>query len=264
MLLETCLLPLLLLIQSVALQKKFWVEVKPGNSKEKKLFMVVHDDGVTATANPESATFPDTCEVELNMADAGLLDKQKGIIIGVRNPETNKYRVQLHHIKEQEDTIKKLGSPIVEATENQLKWNVRSDERNTVAEQAYLPNNNSSSKPKTLPARPTFNLYKANADKSQIPFVSPHTAASLGTSEGSHPTDVCPSPPQQRSQLVSPSSRSETYPAVLCALTHFFSTCADPITNIVAIEALLLPLKQTVHRLTPVTTPWLLHQLQQL
>jgi hypothetical protein len=227
----------LLLIPFVLLQKKFWVEVKPVNSKEKKLFMVVHDDGVTATANPESATFPDTCEVELNMADAGLLHQKKGIIIGVRNPETNLYRVQLHR-QEQEETIDKWGSPIVEAKENELKWNtVRPDAQKTETEQAteteraYLriPNNNNPSKQKKLPARPTFNLFNAvahngNSTNSQIPFVSPHTMASIAPPAGGGLADACPSPLQPRSQLDSPSFRSATLPAAL-SRTKFLNIC---------------------------------------
>jgi hypothetical protein len=295
----------LLLIPFVLLQKKFWVEVKPVNSKEKKLFMVVHDDGVTATANPESATFPDTCEVELNMADAELLHEKKGIIIGVRNPDTNLYRVQLHR-QGQEETIDKWGSPIVEAKENELKWNtvrpgaqkteteqptvvniVRPDAQKTEAEQAtetaeraYLriPHNNNPSKQKKLPARPTFSLFNAvahngNSTNSQIPFVSPHTVASIAPPAGGGLADACPSPPQPRSQLDSPSFRSATLP-LCCSLSHqtlpaalslslapSFSTSADPPTNI---EAQPLSLKQKVRRRTAGTAPWMLQRCPQL
>ena len=247
---------LLLLILFFVLQKKFWVEVKPVNSKEKKLFMVVHDDGVTATANPESATFPDTCEVELNMADADLLHKQKGIIIGVRNPDTNLYQVQLHRIKGQEKTIEKLGSPVVVAKENELKWNnVRPDEKTeteqgtkteqgkvfqgTETERAYLSyNNKNPSKQKKLPARPTFNLFpdadSGNSTKSRTDLFSPSTAASLAPPAGGSLADVCPSPPQPRSQLDSPSFRSGTHPfrCSLCFLSHAsFSTFASRSSN---------------------------------
>ncbi len=199
------------------------------NSKEKKLFMVVHDDGVTATANPESATFPDTCEVALNMADAGLLHDKKGIIIGVQDPVTNLYRVQLHRKGGQEEAIDEWGSAVVEAKESELKWNnVRPGEQSTETEQytdterAYLRIH--PSKPKKLPARPTFNLFNAVADngnsaKSRIPFVSPNTAASFAPPAGGVLADACPSPPQPRSQLDSPSFRSGTH-LLLYLLSH--------------------------------------------
>ena len=81
--------------------------------------MVIHDEGVKmATANPETATFPDSCQVSLNWPDAALLHTKEGTIVGVPDPVTKKYQVQL----KDEGTIKAWGSTLVPADEDQIKW----------------------------------------------------------------------------------------------------------------------------------------------
>ena len=103
---------------SILIQKKFWVEVKPVGCKEKKPFMVIHDDGVSATANPESATFPDSCQVTLNLPHAKLLHEKQGMIVGVRDPISNRYDVQLQH----EADIKAWGNTIFKAAHGEINF----------------------------------------------------------------------------------------------------------------------------------------------
>lgn len=182
--------------------------------------MVIHDEGVKlATANPETATFPDKCKVSLNFPDAESLHKKEGTIVGVRDPVTKKYQVQLAD----EDFIKAWGSTIVNADEDEIRWIPQS---NWPTESTEIQNskdheyagNDKAGKPKSLPTRPYISkpTTQASAARSghansshsnQASFVSPPTLAT----EGQHPPAPA-SPPQQRQQLACPSSTSSTRP----------------------------------------------------
>ena len=180
-------------------QKKFWVEVRPSGCAEKKPFMVWHDDGVAATANPESATFPDTCEVTLNWPDAELLNKKKGIIVGVRDPVSNQYSVQL----QDEDVIKAWGSTVVQASESQIKWRMPENPKLSDKETSYVEK----AATQKLPARPYINKKPSPQSDSttRAPFASPDTLAT-GSSNLRKDTPAAVSPVKQRSLI----SRSGT------------------------------------------------------
>jgi hypothetical protein len=168
-------------------QKKFWVEVKPSGCPEKKLFMVIHDDGVAATANPESATFPDSCEVSLHMPDADLLHKKEGIIVGVRHPVTQQYQVQL-----QDEQIRNaFGRMIVRAGEDSLRWRNQRGNSSSAAK-AY-------SNDKELPTRPYI------PPKNASDFTSP-TPNTKATGYGPPLSVNLASPVIQRRQLASADS----------------------------------------------------------
>jgi hypothetical protein len=176
--------------------------VKPVGCPEKKPFMVVHDDGVAATANPETATFPDSCQVTLNWPDAELLNKKQGVIVGVRDPVSNQYSVQL----QDENVIKAWGSSIVKVAEGQIKWRV-SGNAPTPSDEEYPKQKGSK-----LPARPSFDPVKPSDSTTQksatIPsFVSPSTAAQEGGYSRSQDTPAISSPPSQRKLLASSNSR---------------------------------------------------------
>ncbi len=170
-------------------QKKFWVEVKPSGCAEKKLFMVIHDDGVAATANPESATFPDSCEVSLHMPDAALLNNKVGTIVGVRDPVTKQYQVQL---KDDNDNIEEIrnsyGRMIVRAGEDCLRWNRPA---------------NCSPEAKKFPARPYIPPQNASNHQSCLVSLTPNTKA---TGYGPPPSANPASPVMQRKQLASDDS----------------------------------------------------------
>jgi hypothetical protein len=153
--------------QCVSAQKKFWVEVKPTHCPEKKHFMVVHDDGVAATANPESATFPDSCQISLHMPDASLLHAKTGTIIGVRDAVTQLYKVQL----QDQEVIKNYGQTIVSAAEDNMRWKQLDDE--SPAAKAYCNHHKS----KKLPSRPFIPKPAQNgaASCSRPSFASPET-----------------------------------------------------------------------------------------
>lgn len=196
------------------IEKKFWVEVKPPGCTEKKHFMVVHDDGVAATANSESATFPDSCQVTLNLPDAELLHKKQGTIVGARDPVCKQYQVQL----QDKQTIESWGSTIVKVSEAQMKWHEPESkpESQSEKEKEYV----GTSKNSKLPSRPFIHKTSANQNcnstKAQVSFVSPSTLATEGfrkdtPANGLIRSKVTPapaSPPPQRSLLSSPPSRS--------------------------------------------------------
>jgi hypothetical protein len=211
-------------------QKKFWVEVKPPGCTEKKHFMVIHDDGVAATANPESATFPDFCQVTLNLPDAEILHKEQGTIVGARDPVSKQYQVQLHN----KETIESWGSRIVKVSEAQMKWHQPEpkNESQSEKEKEYVGTNKNSK----LPSRPfiskTFANQNCNSTKAQVSFVSPDTLGTEGFRKDTPATGLnrlkdtpAPaSPPPQRSLLSSPSSRQGI--STCCLLASFsISNC---------------------------------------
>ena len=179
--------------------------------------MVIHDEGVKlATANPETATFPDKCKVSLNFPDAELLHKKEGTIVGIRDPVTKKYQVQLAD----EDCIKAWGSTIVNADEDEIRWIARPTESTEIqnSKDHEYSGKDKAGNFKSLPTRPYISqpTTQASAARSghansshsnKASFVSPPTLAT----EGQHPP-VPASPPQQRQQLACPSSTSSTRP----------------------------------------------------
>ena len=229
--------------------------------------MVIHDEGVKmATANPETATFPDSCQVILNWPDAALLHTKDGTIVGVRDPVTKKYQVQL----KDEATIKAWGSTLVPADEDQIKWIPQDKWPKELTEVQNLKDleyagNDKANKPKSLPTRPyilqTSAARPGNANPSQsqqASFVSPPTKAT----EGRHPPTIA-SPPQQRQQLLSPSSTGSRRPAnqpngLRSAAAAFFlftlfkspTIFAAPPANLAAVVARPLPssTEAAVHR----------------
>jgi hypothetical protein len=190
-------------------QKKFWVEVKPSGCAEKQHFMVIHDDGVTATANPESATFPDCCQVVLNWPDASLLHQQPGSIVGVRDPVTNRYQVQLQDPK----TITALGCTIVHAEEDKIKWKLVENSSETLNQTYKSYTVDKIGNFRKLPTRPYIETTASQ-------FLSPSTTAS----GSSLPSPLLASPPYQRSQLKDTFSSEFSKPLNVSRLgAHAFS-----------------------------------------
>ncbi len=196
--------------------------------KEKKPFLVIHDDGVAATANPESATFPDSCQVTLNLPHAKLLHEKQGMIVGVRDPVSNRYDVQL----QDEGDIKAWGSTIFKAAHGEIKWRVPVKSppdltHLTEKERNYLKGTNK----KLLPPRPIFKQSEETNSFQQsstnLSFTSPNTLATEGSCLKDTPVPV--SPPKQRNILASPSSRLGTQASCLLSclnqIFNFFSDC---------------------------------------
>jgi hypothetical protein len=190
--------------------------------------MVIHDDGVAATANPESATFPDFCQVTLNLPDAEILHKKQGTIVGARDPVSKQYQVQL----QDKSTIESWGSTIVKVSEAQMKWHEPKPESQSEKEKEYV----GTSKNSKLPSRPfickTFANQNCNSTKAQVSFVSPSTLATEGFRKDtpatglirSKDTPAPASPPPQRSLLSSPSRRQGT--STCCLFASFsISNC---------------------------------------
>ena len=189
--------------------------------------MVIHDDGVSATANPESATFPDSCQVTLNLPHAKLLHEKQGMIVGVRDPISNRYDVQLQH----EADIKAWGNTIFKAAHGEIKWResvkAQSDDLShlTEKEKNFLKGSNK----KSLPARPFFKQSEETNScqllSKTLPFTSPNTSATEGSCL--RDTPVLVSPPKQRNVLASPSSRSgaQALCEISCLILIFCFVC---------------------------------------
>jgi hypothetical protein len=207
-------------------QKKFWVEVKPTHCPEKKHFMVIHDDGVAATANPESATFPDSCQVSLYMPDATLLHEKTGIIVGVRDSVTQQYKVLL----QDQELIQKCGQTIVTAVEDSMRWKQPDDDSS--AAKSYFNNHKS----KKLPSRPYIPKSTQNekTSNSRPSFASPETMIT-----GCAPP-LCggpASPDNLRSQLAPPAGSTRctaAEPPVSPIRSVFGSSCLCCFQNVMS------------------------------
>jgi hypothetical protein len=135
----------------------------------------VCDHGIIdPTLHPETATFPDSCQVSLILPDTQLLDKKDGTVIGLRDVVTKKYRVQLAD----ETTVAAWGRAIVEVNEEQLKWidqskwPVQLHENQNSKEREYA-GNDKAGRHKSLPTRPYISTRRPQL----------LAAAALGTSD---------------------------------------------------------------------------------
>jgi hypothetical protein len=150
------------------------VDCKPARSIQKKPFYEVYDHGIAdPTENPETATFPDSCGVTLNLPDAALLHNTVGYVVGVRDPATKKYQVRLVD----EDTIKEWGSAIVSVDEDQIKWISRNSWPTQLTEiqnekDRMYAGHDRTGKVKSLPATPLL--------RRAFLFVNPPTQATQG------------------------------------------------------------------------------------
>jgi hypothetical protein len=144
----------------------------------------VCDHGIIdPTLHPETATFPDSCQVSLILPDTKLLDKKDGTVVGLRDAVTKKYRVQLAD----ETTVAAWGRAIVEVNEEQLKWIDQSKwpvqlHENQISKEREFAGSDKAGRPKSLPTRPYISTHR------------PPLLAALGTRDSKplHPHHLNP------------------------------------------------------------------------